>query len=798
MKKKFEIIIVNLINRKDRKENIIELLDNNNIKSYKFFEAIDGKNIPLTIEIKKLFEGNDFSNRKGFIGCALSHYNIWINLLNDENNDYYVIFEDDIKFTNDFINKFNFIQEEVNNKFDFIDIIHLGFHKNEEMKIFDVTENTNDITLIPFNKNLFWIGGSFSYLITKNGARNILEYINKNNIKHGIDYVMKLIDTKKCFMCKPSIVFSEWLQSFNSPVDTDIQNDFNVFDFNNLIDFYNYTFIQGYDQINNDIGCIPNNLEKTIKECDRLDDLSVGFNTFGYIKSHITDVRKVEIMNDKERGIFLKMAKKYRIKMLCNWCDSTTLCNEFNNMSKNNNYSWNNIKIVSDDNFIDFYVIINKPQNNTFYEPEKTIIFQMEPYCYHPNQTWGVKSWGEWSEPDLNKFLYVGSHKYSLNNCQWQLSLNYNYLNNNFINKTNNKILSTICSDKNTDEGHQLRINFFKYLELKNNREFEFDVWGGINSIFKFKNNKGLLTMENKHKGIAPYKYYIMFENNFENNYVTEKLWEPIICECLCFYIGAPNVTNYINPEAFIILNPNDFDKNFEIINNSIKNDLWSKKINLIREEKYKILNYYNFFPRVERILTLKIYSDKINLLKKYNKIFILTTNFNNNYKINIFKKTMEEFGLEISYFIIDNKNKLIINKFHFYTDLIQNNTENNNYIFINENDILDSSYIDFFNHLLIPPKNFDVCYLYENNNNKWMIIKQENSLYYSVKKYPFETFGPYIISTNGIVKVIDYIKNNLKNNLYNIEFKNLFYEIYKKENNFNLFVTKNIFTKII
>ena len=44
---------------------------------------------------------------------------------------------------------------------------------------------------------------------------------------------------------------------------------------------------------------------------------------------------------------------------------------------------------------------------NEFYEEDKTIIFQMEPKCNDEKQNWGTKCWGEWSDPDPNKFLDV-------------------------------------------------------------------------------------------------------------------------------------------------------------------------------------------------------------------------------------------------------------------------------------------------------------------------------------------------------------------------------------------------------
>lgn len=99
--------------------------------------------------------------------------------------------------------------------------------------------------------------------------------------------------------------------------------------------------------------------------------------------------------------------------MLCNWCDSISLCNKWNNLSKGD-FQWNNIKIVSSDDDIDYYVIINKPLDNSYYNPAKTIIFQMEPWVNNPQF-----NWGEWAIPDESKFLQVRSHKNYYNNCEW-------------------------------------------------------------------------------------------------------------------------------------------------------------------------------------------------------------------------------------------------------------------------------------------------------------------------------------------------------------------------------------------
>ena len=103
----YKILVVNMKKREDRKNSIIKIFSDINFEEYSFYEAVDGKSIPLNSHIKALFNGNDFGNRKGVIGCALSHYNIWIKLLKDDASDFYVIFEDDFIISDKFTEYFN-------------------------------------------------------------------------------------------------------------------------------------------------------------------------------------------------------------------------------------------------------------------------------------------------------------------------------------------------------------------------------------------------------------------------------------------------------------------------------------------------------------------------------------------------------------------------------------------------------------------------------------------------------------------------------------------------------------------
>lgn len=315
--------------------------------------------------------------------------------------------------------------------------------------------------------------------------------------------------------------------------------------------------------------------------------------------------------NNSANGVVDRIKSQYknyiRVKVLCNWCTPKELCQEWDRMSQGD-CKWNNIQITWEDTYIDYYVIINKPQDMQIYIPEKTIIFHMEPWCYGSEQDWGVKTWGEWAEPSEKKFLQVRTHKKYHCNGFWQISYDYNTLKKLIPVKRSGNTISTICSSKYYDPGHIKRVDFIKFLESKNNSSVNVDVYGYDNKL-GFKNYKGSIPVNQKEIGIEPYRYYFICENNSEHNYMTEKIWEPLLCESLCFYWGCPNLDDYIDRRAYIVLNMDNFEEAYQTIQNAIENNLWEERLPIIRKERQKILDKYNFFPTLEGILQ----SRKIN-----------------------------------------------------------------------------------------------------------------------------------------------------------------------------------------
>jgi glycosyl transferase family 25 len=142
----------------------------NNINNYEFIEAVDGKELIMTPEIQKMFADNNFNFRQGVVGCALSHLNLWKQLIDDKYNDYYLILEDDTILCNDFANKIS----KLNENFKCKDFILLGYHmfEAERNKVKEIYENNKtDIVIAPLNHKLY-IGGFFCYSITPFSLKN--------------------------------------------------------------------------------------------------------------------------------------------------------------------------------------------------------------------------------------------------------------------------------------------------------------------------------------------------------------------------------------------------------------------------------------------------------------------------------------------------------------------------------------------------------------------------------------------------------------------------------------------------
>lgn len=281
--------------------------------------------------------------------------------------------------------------------------------------------------------------------------------------------------------------------------------------------------------------------------------------------------------------------KVTRIKILTNWCSTEEITSLWSKMIPDNS----NILLTINEP-VDYYVIINSPPQNSVYDKKRTIVFQMEPFMDKDTK------WGEWCNPDKKEFFKICRHiDGEYNNNEWHLSKTYHQLCNENIEK--NQILSAVLSSKYKDIGHTKRVDFVKFLEKKG---LSIHVYG--DNKWNYKDYKGSLPYHCKDNAIFPYKYTFNAENNSIWNYYTEKLIDGILGECLTFYWGCPNIRSYIDERAYVKLELSNFEKDYQTICKAIREDWHTQRLPYIKEAKKKILNELQFFPRVERIIKSK------------------------------------------------------------------------------------------------------------------------------------------------------------------------------------------------
>jgi len=562
-----ELKVINLLRRTDRRSNMDKVFED---IPHDFFNAVDGKLIDETEDLYNLFNGNDFGWRRGFIGCALSHFELWKKLVNDSKNEYYIIMEDDVRLCPDFKSKLEILKPEFKTR-DFLLLGYSMFPEHRE-KTKDIYLSSNTVEVKSLNRELY-IGGFFAYSVNKKGAISILNYIQNNGIKHGIDYLLKILNFN-AFETQPHLVFTNVYDGKESKTDTDIQNNFDSLDFS-FID--RFEFIKGKDHIGDDCGHDNTSIFKNMKRAFS-DPTIVAFNTLGFIKSRINRNTLTSSPYFSENdGIYIKKAQPIKLKMICNWQSPQALMNEFGIMNHDN------FKFTTDDKEADYFVIINYSPPGAFYDPRRTILFQMEPTVYDFSKKWGAKTW---PSIDTSMMLHVHYHDRALNGVQWSFNVGD-------IPSKKNEVVS-ILSHKVNDTGHQLRIAFAKTQNVQ--------VYGREN-YHEVSNYMGVVPDDNRFNVYSKYKYCLAVENNFEMNYASEKFWEPILCECLPFYWGCPNLEEYIDPRTFVRLPLEDPAQAASIIQNALLDDLWSKRIDIIRETKKKILTQLGFFPTLTNII---------------------------------------------------------------------------------------------------------------------------------------------------------------------------------------------------
>ena len=130
------------------------------------------------------------------------------------------------------------------------------------------------------------------------------------------------------------------------------------------------------------------------------------------------------------------------------------------------------------------------------------------------------------------------------------------------------KMVSFVTSNKNFTPGHAIRMQVVESMNKAINR---FDLYG-----------RGFNPIDKKEEGLNDYKFSIVIENEFMENWFTEKLVDCFRTKTIPIYKGCPNIKDFYNEKGIIFFNSmeelssilNDVNQNGDSIYDSMKKEL--------------------------------------------------------------------------------------------------------------------------------------------------------------------------------------------------------------------------------
>lgn len=261
-----------------------------------------------------------------------------------------------------------------------------------------------------------------------------------------------------------------------------------------------------------------------------------------------------------------------------------------------NGKRWNNLELTLDLKEADYVIVLDgagnlKRKDFEMFKNKDKIFLQRE-----PEQVQGML------RINKNKFIKYLDYDSICPYVDWYLDNDYNYLSNlkyDDVKKTKQTPACIITSKSFTD-GQRKRLEFLKRIQ----NQIEIDFYGRPDISRLFRNYKGIPEFRNtstRDKSLL-FEYRVSFslENGSRKNFFT-RLWEDLLCWTMPIYWGCPNLEDHLPTHSYRYV---DIDKDFtEEELKHLTRDPEEKEIKAMAEARDLILNKYNFFPYVEKIL---------------------------------------------------------------------------------------------------------------------------------------------------------------------------------------------------
>ena len=236
LKEKSPVKTINLssyvINLERRKDRLVDFFKRNKEEMIpiKVFKGIDGKTLKSSHKIQKAFKTGDYNYRSGIIGCAMSHISIWKEFLLNPTQTHVLVLEDDAKLVKDFNHKLISLLNTYNGKYEIMFLHYNPYPHSVKKELYYQYQEVKAEEWSVERSMRENMGSGCGYILSREGARNLLRFIEKNGCQNAIDWVMfkSPLDnsyTQRVFYATPLLVQANCYQT-SQGVDTDIQTVF--------------------------------------------------------------------------------------------------------------------------------------------------------------------------------------------------------------------------------------------------------------------------------------------------------------------------------------------------------------------------------------------------------------------------------------------------------------------------------------------------------------------------------------------------------------------------------------------
>jgi GR25 family glycosyltransferase involved in LPS biosynthesis len=294
--------VINLKRRPDRLRNFFTK-NQKELFPLSVFEGVDGKTLQPSHKVQKAFSTGDYNYRRGIVGCAMSHMKIWKEFLTKANQTFCLVLEDDAELCPEFKDKVLYLINKHSANFD---IMFLHYNPYPQYNKKELYTNTPPVAeLWPKERSMREnMGSGAGYILTRQGALNLLRHVQKNGVYNAIDWVMFKSENRIMYVT-PLLVRANCFQT-TTGTDTDIQN------------VYNSVCFTGIDWDQYELQYLADKLLSSYHNKDKSAIVNLYYKGFDEkeINTLISDRKKFTLSKNLKNGLTIAITKTSELSQL--------------------------------------------------------------------------------------------------------------------------------------------------------------------------------------------------------------------------------------------------------------------------------------------------------------------------------------------------------------------------------------------------------------------------------------------------------------------------------------------------